>query len=700
MQRTGTRDIASSASQQAGPDGLARQAIWVSLLVLLLLSGFAHGAQAAKLVRQTTLLTHPEAETVMLGAPGSRKTYYRADEGCPLVVRGPGVLDLYVRGHVAGAAADPETLAIRVTGFGRYGDQTWSAVLTPSKVSTFGGSRSGLPTDSKKISLAVPAGLQQLILTATSRSGNPTYVRALHEGPALNSGTSRRVRPRPFGDLSYNSSLNVGTPGKRKTYYFFDRGFPLVLQGPGYLEMYVRGHVDGEDSAPESIRVVLESRDGTFLHEWTAELEMSSSLTFSAGVPGYPTDAKKLTLALPAGRQEYRLTGISASGRPTYLRAFYTGPRLKVLKKPRWRLITTASLESIYDDNICRYSYESLKAFRNGTDPDRYAITTEDDLIVNTALSFELRRPLLFGKDTRLRGRYQRWTYARNAIKDNDEIQLRFRQTFRRYDWFEAFYTYAPDSYIKELRDREPYISRAVPLQFLPFTITRNAFSWGYRARINSWLSTKLYVDRILRFYNRPFMENDLWEWSFMTETDIRYRRFTFRLRYGYADVKARGFDQVGETLETSDNDGDGSYENDSYRVRVTYSPKRFPYYPADDTPPGLWAFLKLASYVDQGLIAIRTKTIYFQYDYQRRFNTSQRPLYLDPLHVGRKDVQYQPRLVWSSDAVWRGVSLSAGIRYTDRQASAPATVIGQDDPSEEKDFTGTRYWLSFTRSW
>ena len=222
---------------------------------------------------------------------------------------------------------------------------------------------------------------------------------------------------------------------------------------------------------------------------------------------------------------------------------------------------TTLKFESIYDDNICHYSDATLEDFRRGEHPDEFAIETSDDLILSSALAFELRRPLLGGKPTRLRVRYTRWDYTRNPIKTNDEINLRFRQHFRKSDYFEATYTYAPDNYIKELSDRPPFTSRTVPREYLHFEITRNSFSWGYRYRLTRWLSGKVFGGRTLRFYNRPFLENDLWEWNFYLEDDLTLHRFTLRLRYAYAKVRARGYDSVGETLENSDNDGDGSVD-------------------------------------------------------------------------------------------------------------------------------------------
>jgi len=84
------------------------------------------------------------------------------------------------------------------------------------------------------------------------------------------------------------------------------------------------------------------------------------------------------------------------------------------------------------------------------------------------------------------------------------------------------------------------------------------------------------------------------------------------------------------------------------------------------------------------------------QLTYSRQFYTSQRPLYVDPLHVGRLDESKQLQVTWSSRPIFRDLSLEAGVRYTVRTADAPAGLIGEDDPSEEKDYTGTRYWIAF----
>ncbi len=107
---------------------------------------------------------------------------------------------------------------------------------------------------------------------------------------------------------------------------------------------------------------------------------------------------------------------------------------------------------------------------------------------------------------------------------------------------------------------------------------------------------------------------------------------------------------------------------------------------------------LQLGSLFDQGLIKAKTSSIYIQYQYARQFYTSERPLDIDPLHVGRVDGQNQVQAAWASKTIWESIKLVTGIRYTVRTADSPAGNIGEDDPSDEKDYTGTRYWIALSR--
>lgn len=512
----------------------------------------------------------------------------------------------------------------------------------------------------------------------------------------------------------------IGKPGDYKDYVPIERGTRLQLYGPGTLTFYIRAHVSSQAAPPETVWVSLSGIAGLRDRRWTREVAPSPVSVYGDGRVGTPTGGKRIAVEIPAGLQRTIVMAASDSGDPVYAHFYYDGPPVPpelLLPEPPaaeaparpaepqrrpspWGFDADYSLDLIYDDNICRYSDATLEEFKSGAEPEHFAIEAYDDLIINNTLQAELsHKSLLFGKRIRFRARYKHWQYARNDIKSNDEINMRLRQYVRRSDYLEFQYTYAPNSYIKELGDRPPFVSRRVAREYKHFYITRNMFLAGYYWRAKPWLKFKFEGERVLRFYNRPFLENDLWEWNGEITTYVDYHRLDFWLAYKYSDVAARAYDSVGETLETSDNDSDGSYDKDNYRLRVIYNPKRSPYRPGTAGDGLLGALAggakKLGSQIDRGLVKLKTRQLYSEIAYTRQFYTSERPLDVDPLHVGRLDESRQVRLVWVSRPLWRGVSTELGWRYTVRTADAPAGLIGEDDPSEEKDYTGNRYWMA-----
>ena len=190
--------------------------------------------------------------------------------------------------------------------------------------------------------------------------------------------------------------------------------------------------------------------------------------------------------------------------------------------------------------------------------------------------------------------------------------------------------------------------------------------SLSYWRRWRPPLDSKLTLGRSERYYNQAFMENDNWEWKLGGYVTYRLlRRLRVRGEYFYSNVKARAADQAGETAAASD-DGDASYERDSYRLTVDYRPKG-------------------------GLLGVRRYTVRGQY--QAYYFTSERPFWEDRFHVGRKDQVYRLELSGESGRIWGPVSLEAGYRFTERTSTA-AYAAGGEDIGEDKDYTDNRFWF------
>ena len=333
---------------------------------------------------------------------------------------------------------------------------------------------------------------------------------------------------------------------------------------------------------------------------------------------------------------------------------------------PAFKFSGTFELQIIYDDNILRASDGTILEFRQNSEPQKFKIKTYDDLIVSPKLAFNISKPIFGKHDTSIRLGFTLWHYSQNPIKNNDAWSVRLRQqTFKR-DFVEASYTYAPPAYIRELSDRPPYTPRSTPIVWGAFKSSRNAFTLGYSRRVSDKIIARLDLGRTIRFYNRPFLENDNWEWNVAGNASFSLNPYV-RLngRYGFSNVQARAHDSIDETEDVSD-DGDPSYKRDLYEFEVDLFPRK-----------RMWKI---------SMIALTGQ-------YQDYYYTSDRPPWEDDLHVGRNDEVLALEGVADTTPLVGPVVFSTGYRYSQRRSSLPANVGA--DAADEKDYTDNRVWVS-----
>jgi hypothetical protein len=269
------------------------------------------------------------------------------------------------------------------------------------------------------------------------------------------------------------------------------------------------------------------------------------------------------------------------------------------------------------------------------------------------------------GRPLELRLRYSSWRYTGNRIKSNESYSLLLKHPGFGRDNFQLSLYHAPMSYLRNFLDRPPYAPLSSPLQYTAFSFASNTASLGYWKRWSGPIATKLEVARSARYYNRPFLENDNWEWRLGGYVSWRFHRsLEAQVEYFYSDVEARALDSEGETVATSD-DGDASYERDSYELMLTVRAR---------------GALGLSSVSGSG-------------QYQAYYFTSEKPYFVDPYHVGRKDEVYRTEIRARSVKLLGSVSLEGGYRFTERTSSA---AFDSDNASigEDKDYQDNRLWL------
>jgi hypothetical protein len=304
-------------------------------------------------------------------------------------------------------------------------------------------------------------------------------------------------------------------------------------------------------------------------------------------------------------------------------------------------------------------------------EPGKYRLKSLDDLVLTPSIDLEARRKFIPLGETRFRGKFAYTRYLNNPIKDVKYLALYIRQVLPgRGQSIEISYKYTPEKYIRELTDRDPYEPSDDPRPWIGFRFSSNDFVANYRHKLTKKLSMTVTLEDIHRFYNRPFLEQDLVENEIIGRLDYS---LPWKLKltgiYGTARGWTRRHDTVEETPLDSD-DNDNSYTQDRYRVDLRWTPSK------------------------------NMKWLYFnnftlRYQLRQAWFTSPKVLWDDPFHVGRQDVYNTYRLIMSKKFS-KKLSSSFAVDYTSRTLNSPYT----GDISEGMDYGNFQAWVDFTYNW
>ena len=342
-------------------------------------------------------------------------------------------------------------------------------------------------------------------------------------------------------------------------------------------------------------------------------------------------------------------------------------------KRPDFQFFGKFALRLVYDDNIIHYSDEDLGEFGTAEAPGKYSISTAGDWILRPRLEVGVGTRKITGKKLEVLARISAWRYVENGVKNNESFWIRLKHAGFGSDNFQLAYYYAPESYLRNFRDRAPFQPRStVPYAYRPFTYSSSSLGLGYWRRLTKKLDGKVTLSRSWRYYNQAFMENDNWEWRIGGYLSYRVAQpLRVTAEYFYSDVVARAADAEGETRESSD-DGDASYRRDSYKLTLGF------YLPR--------TFLQLWRVNLSGA-------------YQAYFFTSAKSPVEDPYHVGRRDEIFRVGVSGYTRPFMRRFVLEGGYRYTLRDSSAPYEGSGGESIDEDKDYTDDRFWIGIEYS-
>lgn len=462
-------------------------------------------------------------------------------------------------------------------------------------------------------------------------------------------------------------------------------GLEVPVTGPGKITGYARIALAEGIVPPVSGLLRLSGLPGAPT-ELPFDFRASSRATWADDRPGAPSGGRKFVLEVPDGQHVLKLSGNAAGATLIMVILYYEGPPqliagqgppvftapatqknapAKAKSAISWR--GNASIDFIYNDNVLTNSPEDNFDFENGLSPWKFVHQAIDDLVVAPNVDLEARaKPFAWGQ-TRFKVKIKRWMYTTNPIKTNTDFHFHLRQFLGKKQSLELYFHFAPEQYIGQLSDRSPLDDRDDPINWTDFRFQRNVWNATWRRTLNKKLSAKLIYEQNHRYYNQPFIENDINAWEVRGNLTWKQSRvLVWNFDYSYEDAQGRAVDEPGETRLTSDN-SDPSYARDLYRIGLDIRHKA------------------LKKFIER----ISLSFLFMDYYY-----TTVRDLTEDPYHAGRRDLLYKGT-VEVRRKLAQPLTAKVGVRRSERIVRSP----WEGDITTDKDFTQWLFWTSLNYS-
>ncbi|HSQ59960.1 MAG TPA: hypothetical protein VLT84_05965 [Acidobacteriota bacterium] len=174
---------------------------------------------------------------------------------------------------------------------------------------------------------------------------------------------------------------------------------------------------------------------------------------------------------------------------------------------PAQRLRLGLGLETIYHDNLLEYSDGQLATFEAGTSPDRYSIESEDDVVLEPAVSLTYERDRGRGVGRTIRLRWSGAFHGSNATADRNAAGVLWREEFGRGRALTASAYRLPHYYLRQLLDEDVPLAEPNRYRRASFGLTIATLGWRQRIARRTTGSVGYRYER--RDYNDDFRERD-----------------------------------------------------------------------------------------------------------------------------------------------------------------------------------------------
>ncbi|MEM6794831.1 MAG: hypothetical protein AAF725_12700 [Acidobacteriota bacterium] len=626
---------------------LARAAGVAALWVLLLLQTLDGGAAFA--APSETLEASESLASATLTLPGGEtRSYSRFEVGtrAGYVFCGQGTVRVLSRAQLPpGARAARYGFSLSVDGNPRPLELSYQSALRPG--AAFSEALAAAALRRSEVELARGCHTLHLKLERSTAPSVAVTVRFEPE-PATR-------RPWSAAALEGGRGVTLEVGESRTAYRRIEAGGAVLLevQGPAWIRLLARSASWDE---PPGAQLSIHRRRGgrDVLARSYSLINRPSRRARVSGAPRLRVGAaSEVVLRADRGASSFVIEGDPEIGMLLRAQIAPSDPDAADPGRVRSAWGTQARLATYYDSNILRYSDKFIQRFEDGRDPDRFRVESLDDTIQRADLDVSRSFAGVAGRLASVDASVSYRAYARNDIKDWASWSLGWRQELGRGRSVEATALGASDFYVRHIRDSD-LVGRGGEDPFQAFEFRRSGARLRYR---HDWgASSRLRYDLgWTRFrHSDAFREFDSDNFSLGARLD-QQRTSRLRLSYGLelTESDARGFDEPGETLLTSD-DSDPSYRQLDLMVASRYV-----------------------------LGGFGNQVLFFQAEAGLRDYATSKPFNLAPFHSGRQDDFLRLYGSWQIDlsARYRLTVFAQGRRRT---SSLPPDQL---DIGVEKDF-------------
>jgi hypothetical protein len=207
-----------------------------------------------------------------------------------------------------------------------------------------------------------------------------------------------------------------------------------------------------------------------------------------------------------------------------------------------------------------------------------------------------------------------------------------------------------------------------IPETFVPFSFSKDNFGFWIQNTFLKNTRIRLTLNYMRYFHNEHYTEYDCKNWLYAVDFfQPVHKKLKLQGGYHFGTSDAKGYDEPGETKETSD-DSDATYEEEGFSLGFSWQ------------LPGVKKY-------DHFLNA--------EFEFAKKYYTTKNFLEEDEEHAGRVDDNLQLSVTYEIK-LRKSLKLSAFYNFYFRDTDTEATV-NKEYLSAEKDYRQNQYGLRIT---